>query len=285
MNKRNRNRALYPEFWVGVFLLMFVLLVLVGETSALFFLLVLLALAAMRRRTGQSHNARARQFEQMRAARRSSARQVFIPQPRDAKGDTAYRHALRAVERAGLDPEVTQVLPIDVGVMAFTGPRRRNIYRTRAIPSEVDYLQPFVQLRLPTDAVGRIRFEITDSDGQALFIHEDHHALTPGDNLVTPSARLPIQASQATHGPWHLAVSADGVRLALHRFQWEARRQQAQVHQQISTDGELGFDARVFIAQDQQSQRLSLDELLADQTAAEPVESSTSRADRQERRS
>nr|MBA3872026.1 hypothetical protein [Anaerolineae bacterium] len=114
--------------------------------------------------------------------------------------EKVYAHALRAVEQAGLNPDTAQVLPVDLGVMVFQGDNDPVVYRTQAIPDDADYIQPFVQLRLPTRAVGRIKFEIIDSDGQVIFIHEDVNNLERGRNLVTPSARLPIHDAHAMLG-------------------------------------------------------------------------------------
>ncbi len=174
-----------------------------------------------------------------------------------------YAHALRAVEEAGLDPESVKVLATDIGVMAFKSDDDPAIYRTRPVLDDIDYLQPFVQLRLPQKAVGRIRFEILDSDGQVIFIHEDRHQLERGRNLITPGARLPIHDAQAMHEDWELRVSADGVLLATHYFNWEESTTKV-VRRHLSEDGEIGSELRATMAESR-LQKLSLDDLLSDQ--------------------
>jgi hypothetical protein len=181
------------------------------------------------------------------------------------RADQVYTHALDAVNAAGLDPNTTHVLPIDIGVMAFSADQDPMIFRTKPVLDDVDYIQPFVQLRLPTRAVGRVRFEIVDSDGQVLFVHEDHHQLQRGRNLVTPSARLPIHDAHNMRGDWQLRISADGVLLAVHRFSWEESATKA-IRRQLREDGELTNEVRAMLAENR-LQKLSLDELLSDQLA------------------
>lgn len=179
------------------------------------------------------------------------------------RADQVYAHALEAVQRAGLDPAETHVLPVDIGVMAFSADQDPTIYRTRPVLDDVDYIQPFVQLRLPTRAKGLIRFEILDSDGQVMFVHEEDHEFQRGRNLITPAARLPIHDAHAMHDGWHLRVSADGVLIAEHEFAWEESSSTV-IRRSMSEDGELSGEVRAMMA-DSRLQRISLDELLAEQ--------------------
>ncbi len=201
------------------------------------------------------------------------AEEEFMPaQPRV---DQVYAHALDAVRRAGLDPAETHVLPVDVGVMAFSGDGEPVIYRTRPVPDDVDYVQPFVQLRLPTKAHGRIRFELIDSDGQILFVREEDHQFQRGRNLVTPAARLPIHDAQAMMGNWQLRVSADGVLIADHRFEWQENTRKV-IRRHLTEDGELSSEVRAMVAENR-LQRMSLDELLDPQEPAQDDQSETPR--------
>lgn len=199
-----------------------------------------------------------------RDSREAVEEDVLPPQPRV---DQVYAHALDAVRRAGLDPAETHVLPIDIGVMAFSGDGEPVIYRTRPVLDDIDYLQPFVQLRLPTRARGRIRFELVDSDGQTLFVHEEDHDFQRGRNLVTPAARLPIHDAHTMLGDWQLRVSADGVLIADHRFEWQENTTKV-IRRHLTEDGELSSEVRAMVAENR-LQRMSLDELL-DETAQTP---------------
>jgi hypothetical protein len=155
------------------------------------------------------------------------------------------------------------VLPVDIGVMAFSSSDDPVIYRTASVPDDIDYVQPYVQLRLPTRAVGRIRFELIDSDGQVLFIHEDRYELKAGMNLITPSARLPIHDAHAMTGDWRLHVSADGVPIADHHFAWEESASRL-IRRHLSEDGEISNEIRAMMAENRLEQ-MSLDDLLSDQ--------------------
>lgn len=177
--------------------------------------------------------------------------------------EQVYRHAVKAVERAGLSPAETQVLPVDIGLMVFSGDQEPTIFRAQPIPDDVDYVQPFVQLRLPRRAVGRVRFEILDSDRQVIFIHEDRHQLERGRNLISPAARLPIHDAQAMHGSWELRISADGTLLAAHRFDWVESTNKV-IRRQLSADGEISSEMRAMLS-DNRLQGMSLDELLEGQ--------------------
>lgn len=208
-----------------------------------------------------------RQFNQTQTNIHHGAERVgsIEPAASDAqpRADQVYAHALNSVQAAGLDPNNTHVLPIDIGVMSFSADQEPMIYRTKPVLDDVDYIQPFVQLRLPTRAVGRIRFEITDSDGQVLFVHEDNHQLQKGRNLVTPSARLPIHDAHTINGEWQLRISADGVLIAVHAFGWEESTTKV-IRRHLSEDGELSNEVRTMMAESR-LQKMSLDELLSDQ--------------------
>jgi hypothetical protein len=205
-----------------------------------------------------------RQFDSSRKQMRTGAETQYEDRStRQAHTEPVYSHALKAVERAGLNPDEVKVLPVDIGVMAFRGDQDPAVYRTRPVLDDVDYIQPFVQLRLPTKAMGKIRFEILDTDGQVLFIHEDMHQLVRGRNLITPTARLPIHDAQAMHGPWQLRVTADGLALATHTFEWQESTSKT-IRRHLTDDGEIGSGLRVALAENR-LQKMSLDELLAAQ--------------------
>lgn len=57
---------------------------------------------------------------------------------RQSGSEQVYAHALRAVEKAGLDPDEVQVLPVDIGVMAFKGDQDPLVYRTRPVLNDVE---------------------------------------------------------------------------------------------------------------------------------------------------
>jgi hypothetical protein len=253
MRIRKRERR-FSEVMIGL-LLILVGITAIGGDSLIMLALGVLGLYLVLRQFDRSGKAAAlnRELPDIEDEEMSS-------QPRV---DQVYAHALDAVRRAGLDPTETNVLPIDIGVMAFSGDQEPVIYRTRPVLDDIDYLQPFVQLRLPTRARGRIRFEITDSDGQILFVHEEDHEFERGRNLVTPAARLPIHDAHAMHDAWELRVSADGVLIADHTFEWEESTTKV-IRRHLKEDGELSSEVRVMMAENR-LQHMSLDELLEPQ--------------------
>jgi hypothetical protein len=178
-------------------------------------------------------------------------------------GTQIYAHALDAVRRAGMDPASTPVLPVDMGVMSFKANEPPALNRTRPVLDDVDYVQPFVQLRLATRATGKIRFEIVDADGQVVFVHEDFHNLQAGMNLVSPPARLPIHDAHAMHRDWTLRISADNITIAEHRFAWEESSEKV-IRRHVQQDGELSNEMRQML-DDSRMERMSLDELLQEQ--------------------
>jgi hypothetical protein len=181
-------------------------------------------------------------------------------QARQAHTEPVYRHALEAVTRAGLDPDTVQVLAVDVGVIAYKE-TTQTVYRTWAIPDNVDYIQPFVQLRLPSKAQGRIKFEVLDATGAPVFIHEDIHNLERGRNFITPSTRLPIHSEREMDGKWQLRISADGVVVAAHRFEY-ADASANSVKRHIGEDGEINAELRAVMAESRLP-KMSLDDLLS----------------------
>ena len=183
------------------------------------------------------------------------------PQARQAQSEPVYRHALEAVERAGLNPDSVQVLAVDVGVMALKDNGEPSVFRTWTLPDDVDYIQPFVQLRLPSKANGRIKFEVVDSTGKVVFVHEDNHKLERGRNFVTPAARLPIHDGHNLDGHWGLRISADGVLLADHRFEFSEATNNA-IRRHIGEDGEINTELRAVMAESRLP-KMSLDDLLS----------------------
>lgn len=200
-------------------------------------------------------------------ARRIDAR---VPPPVQPPDDVPRRHALEAAQAAGQNPRSMRVVPVDIGVMTFRGDQDPEVARSQPIPDDVDYLQPFVQLNLPTRAVGNIRFEIVDSEGETRFLREENYQLQRGLNLLTPAARLPIHDAFVLSDDWQLRISADGMLLAVHHFTWEESANKL-LRKHIQEDGELSHELRAMMAENRLG-RVSLDDLLADQAAPETDE-------------
>lgn len=176
----------------------------------------------------------------------------------------AFKHAIEALRASGHDPKRIGLLPVDIGLMVFRPRRTPELYRTRPIPEDADYIQPFVVLDLPTGAIGRVRFELIDAGGQILFIHEDMHDLEAGRTLISPAARLPVHEAHDLGGPWTLRVFTDDLLLATHYFLWEVQ-EIPDLRRHLRDDGELGPEIHVMLATSRR-QRISLDDLLGAQS-------------------
>jgi len=186
--------------------------------------------------------------------------EIFNQQPASAE-QRVYRHALESVTRAGLDPDDVAVLTVDIGLLTTKGDQEPQIYRTWSLPDDIDYIQPFVQLRVPQEATGSIRFEIIDSVGNAVYVHEDQFNLTRGRNFLTPNTRMPIHDQMELDGKWGLRVIADGMTIAEHRFEY-SEATGANIRRHIGEDGEINTEMRAVMTENR-IPRMSLDDLLA----------------------
>ncbi|MBC7871960.1 MAG: DUF2892 domain-containing protein [Chitinophagaceae bacterium] len=183
--------------------------------------------------------------------------------PQQQPENPVYKHAIEAVRRVGLEPEQMQVLPVDIGLLSFHGDLNPVIHRLQDIENDADYVQPYVQLRVPVTAKGKIRFEVLDKDGKLIYVYEDNYQLKRGRNLIVPTTRLPIHDEHPTNGRWQMRVYADGTLIARHLFGWGATENEA-VRPPVEEDGEISNEMRELLAENR-LQRMSLDELLAPQ--------------------
>jgi len=199
-----------------------------------------------------------------------------IRRERPTMTEQIHQHALRAVRNAGLNPSEVQVLPLDMGLIAFQGENAPSIHRNTDVPDNSDYIQPFVELRVPVNATGKVRFEVFMGTGPAVFVHEDYHELKRGRNLVSPSARLPIHDELDTDRRWELRISADNVVIARHTFNWAAADETeddgAELRDHIRADGEISNELRAMMSESRLGE-MSLDELLAFQDEDESEQS------------
>ncbi len=186
--------------------------------------------------------------------------EIFHQQPASAE-QRVYRHALESVTRAGLDPDEVQVLAVDIGLLTTKEDTEPQIYRTWSLPDDIDYIQPFVQLRVPMEANGDIRFEIIDAVGNPVYIHEDTFKLTRGRNFLTPNTRMPLHDQMELDGKWSLRIIADGVTIADHRFEY-SEATGANIRRHIGEDGEINTEMRAVMTENRLP-KMSLDDLLA----------------------
>lgn len=229
------------SFLVGLFLI-------VAGGSALlegdggFFALIMLGLGIK-----VLADSRARRSEGQQAATTESRRGASTTPSRRRGRSRVAEHADLAVRNAGHDPAAMSLRVSDIGVFAMGEGRDTLVHRLQAVRDDVDYLQPWVALRVPTVASGTVSFEIRDMDDRLHFRRDRSLQLERGDNLISPAARMPVHDALLTEGDWQLRVYADGNLLAAHSFGWmeaaeEAREARLSAH--LEEDGEMSDELR-----------------------------------------
>jgi hypothetical protein len=275
-NRSTRNNQPNSNGWV-FFLIFLGLMMFSGNAGLLGLIILVLAFAAIIRNLNANNNdisEMIRRYSESSGVRRSSYDDAlrYDEDEEDSwddlvneteERDHVYRHALQAVSAAGQDPSEVSVLVTDIGVMAARPAEAMAIYRTWTIPDDAVYAHPFVQVRVPTKASGRLRFELLDGQGQVVFVDEGMYNLQEGKNLISPPTRLPLEGARALHGRWSLRISADGIPLALHRFEFQEVAR-SKVRRHMGEDGEIHADLHRPL-EDVGRKKMSLDELLADQ--------------------
>ena len=174
-------------------------------------------------------------------------------------------HADLAVRNAGHDPATMALRVDDLGVFAICHERETLVHRLQPVRDDVDYIQPWVGLRLPRAAAGTIGFEIRDMDDRLHFRHERKLHLDAGENLVSPAARMPVHDALLTEGDWQLQVYADGRLLAAHNFFWveaEDEEGESRLRVHLQEDGEMNDDLRRAFEASSREEHVSLDDLL-----------------------
>ena len=174
-------------------------------------------------------------------------------------------HAALAVRNAGHDPEAMSLRVSDIGVFAICHGRETLVHRVQSVRDDVDYIQPWVALRVPTAAAGTLRFEIRDADDRLHFQRDRTLQLRAGENLVSPAARMPVHDALLTEGDWQLCVYADGSLLAAHSFFWveaDESLDEPRLRAHLREDGEMSDELQRAFAESSQEQNRSLDELL-----------------------
>lgn len=261
------NLSIREKIVAGVIMLMLVTAFVNSGSPVLLIFLVFLLMNLLRRRPGPDRRRGVRLAHHMDDEELFNERTVRLD--RSAYSEHIHQHAIRAVHAAGHNPDDLPVLPVDLGMIVFFNDEAPAVYRTSEVPDDADYIQPFIEMRVPVDATGKVRFELLDAQGKTVFVHEDYHELRRGRNLISPSARLPIHDELQLDTAWQLNVYGDGVLLVCHDFMWQPMREQPGTHirKHIGEDGEISSELRAIMAESR-LQPLSLDDLLADQEEA-----------------
>lgn len=202
------------------------------------------------------------------STRRREARPIReenFEEPVHVQEHSIYPHALTAVQAAGKDPDDLAVLPVDLGFLVFKD-ENRMIYKEAAIPDDIDYIQPYVELRIPKAANGKISFRIYNASNELIYAYSDQFTLERGRNLVTPSTRLPIHDQHDFSRFWRFEVAVGKTTIASHTFDWYDNEDHDDPL--VSADGELSSEIRAML-EESRLQQMSLDELLSYQESEE----------------
>ncbi|MBN1966563.1 MAG: hypothetical protein JW910_18065 [Anaerolineae bacterium] len=174
-----------------------------------------------------------------------------------------HRTAVRAMQRAGHDPVESPVRLADVGLLVYDGSDAPYVEREDRLPVEADYVRPFMVLRSPQAAQGKIRFELIDGDGVRRFIDETPWRFQAGETFVYPQTWLPLRNLEAFGGNWTLRVYAAGTLIGAHEFRWRDPGG-GEFREYIDGDGEF-TDQLYDEFKKVRLHRLSLEDLLAEQ--------------------
>jgi len=175
-----------------------------------------------------------------------------------------HRVAAQAVRRAGQDPATLAVAPVDIGVLAYESREATpTLYRETRLPEDAAYIRPFMLLRSPRRARGKIRFELLDGQGALRFVDETEWELKAGETFVYPATWLPADRIEDFGGEWTLRVYAAETLLAAHEFAWWDAGV-GDLRRYLTGDGEISDDLLEGLS-GTHVERLSLDDLLDDQ--------------------
>lgn len=155
----------------------------------------------------------------------------------------------------------------DIGVIIDE--RRRDgvaLRRARFISLDDESLRPYIVLHYPQSQYPQqvmVRFELTDSQGEARFIYEMDHWLRPGENLILPDYRLPLKGNNQLEntGNWDYTISIDGNILGVHQF--NLLPSVSERVRKAGTDGEVDAVTRLQMEEQDEALPLSLEELLS----------------------
>ena len=173
------------------------------------------------------------------------------------------RAALDAMRRAGYEGGEGYVEVADIGLLAYRHSDEPKLIRYGDVLVDTHFLRPFIELWLPHQARGQVRFELLDVDGRLRYADEAEYDLEPGDNVLLPSTWLPLRGKTIAPGQWRLHVTAGNALLALHPFGWE-QVGGGEIQPYISADGEISPALQQALRAKSRGS-VSLSDLLADQ--------------------
>jgi hypothetical protein len=172
------------------------------------------------------------------------------------------RVASLATRRARYPGGAEYVNVTDLGLLVYEDNQRVRLVRQDSIPTDAQYLRPFVELWLPHQARGAVRFEIRDRQGRLRYADEARYDLEHGYNTLLPGTWFPLRGEAEAFDTWEYRVLARGMTLAIHRFTWRVAGSALRPY--LASDGEISPALQAAL-RTQAAQPVSLSELLAGQ--------------------
>ncbi|RPI97147.1 MAG: hypothetical protein EHM39_09935 [Chloroflexi bacterium] len=173
------------------------------------------------------------------------------------------RAALDAMRRAAYEGGEGYVEVSDIGLLAYRHSDEHKLIRYSKVLVDTNFLRPFIELWLPYQARGLVRFELVDSEGRLRYVDEAEYDLQPGDNVLLPSTWFPLRGKTIAPGQWRLQVMAGDTLLAVHPFGWE-QVGGGEIQPYIGADGEISPALQQALRAKSRGS-VSLSDLLADQ--------------------
>jgi len=171
--------------------------------------------------------------------------------------------AQNAMRRAGYQSGESYVNVVDVGLLAYRGSTDPKLVRYGDVAMDTDYLRPFVELWLPHQARGAVRFELVDHEGRLRYADESRYDLVQGINTLLPGTWFPLRGKTIAPEEWSLRVLVGDTLLAVHTFGWRAVGG-GQLRRYIASDGEISPSLQqALLAQPREA--VSLSDLLGDE--------------------
>ncbi|MFZ4828700.1 MAG: hypothetical protein ACOYLB_15225, partial [Phototrophicaceae bacterium] len=106
----------------------------------------------------------------------------------------------------------------DVGVICLDLQQRSQVVRASYLPSDVQSLQPYLQVVAFTAEPVNMRFELAVAS-EATWHNEQSVSLKVGGNTLVAGARLTLDP-EVTYREGHLSVWMNGMPFAEYRFRW-----------------------------------------------------------------
>lgn len=189
------------------------------------------------------------------------SRRPVVGEPPDTDDeDAASFYAGRAEARAGLPSFSRSLRLLDIGVIGFRTNKRPTIYRGRPLDHDVTAVQPFVRIWVSKPFVNNLQFLLLDDDDIVLFSNETKQTLDAGTHLLSPAARMPLNADAMFSPRIRLVIKSGATTIAEHHVFLEVDAASL-VRTYLSDDGEITGGLTALI-QDSLGNKVSLDDLL-----------------------